>query len=292
MLNGAIDVAKNRDKYLDELKKVASDPAARKAFTDKLVNTAVEKGPAFVAKQLGIDPKYVDMAKTAYNVGQDIYQNRDAYMALAKDIATNPEVRKEFTQIFVGETLTRLGVTPEQQKLAQQFLKDPMGTLDANKEAHRPRRPEQGRHQQPADRRRQGVPRQPRGGHQGRRRCAGPEAKAGLAKLGITNETLATIESFAKDPVRHRQEAGRATTPSRSASELGIPPQGRQRPAGGRHQVGRELARTPSRHGQRALPAVHPGLSRARGTRDVPARRPRLAGSGVSAFGASGGMNG
>jgi hypothetical protein len=224
LLNGAIDVAKNRDQYLAELRKVASDPAARKAYTDKLVNTAVEKGPAFVAQQLGIDPKYVDMAKTAYNIGSDVYQNRDAYMALAKDIATNPEVRKEFTQIFVGETLTRLGVTPEQQKLAQQFLKDPVGTLDANKEGiARAALNKAGVSNQQIDAAKAFLD-NPEAAIKAGGDALVREAKAGLAKLGLTNETLATIESFAKDPGGTAKKLA-GDYARQLGGELGVPPQ-------------------------------------------------------------------
>jgi butyrate kinase len=223
LVNGAIDVAKNKDQYLAELRKVASDPAARKAFTDKLVNTAVEKGPAFVAQQLGIDPKYVDMAKTAYNIGSDVYQNRDAYMALAKDIATNPEVRKEFTQIFVGETLTRLGVTPEQQKLAQQFLKDPMGTLDANKEAiARAALNKAGVSNQQIDAAKKFLD-NPEAAIKAGGDALVREAKAGLAKLGITDKTFATIESFAKDPGGTAKKLA-GDYARQLGGELGVPP--------------------------------------------------------------------
>ena len=220
LVNGAIDVAKNRDQYLDQLKKVASDPAARKAFTDKLVDTAVEKGPAFVAKQLGIDPKYVDMAKTAYNVGSDLYQNRDAYLALAKDIATNPEVRKEFTQIFVGETLSRLGVSPEHQKLAQDFLKNPVGTLDANKEAlARAALNKAGISNQQIDAAKAFLD-----NPEAAIKAGGEQlAKQALGKLGISAETLNTIESFAKDPGGTAKKLGEDFA-RQVGSELGVPP--------------------------------------------------------------------
>jgi hypothetical protein len=223
VMNGLIDVAQNRDKYMDELRKVANDPAARKAFTDKLVNTAVEQGPAFVAKQLGIDPKYVDMAKTAYNVGSDVWQNRDAYMALAKDIATNPEVRKEFTQIFVGETLTRLGVSPEQQKLAQQFLKDPMGTLDANSEKiARGVLKQAGLSDGQIDAAKAFMD-DPKAAVKAGKEALVAEAKAGLAKLGLTSETLATIESFAKEPMKTSRQMA-TNYAHQIGNEMGVPP--------------------------------------------------------------------
>jgi hypothetical protein len=222
VLNKGIEVAKNRDKYIAELKKVASDPAAQKAFTDKLVNTAMEKGPALVAQQLGVDPKYVDMAKTAYKVGSDLYQNSDAYIALAKDIATNPEVRKEFTQIFVGETLSRLGVSPEDQKLAQQFLKDPIGTLDANKEKlARAALNKAGVSNEQIDAAKKFLD-NPEAAIKAGGDALVREAKAGLAKLGITDKTFATIESFAKDPAGTTKKMAESYA-KQLGSEFGIP---------------------------------------------------------------------
>ena len=219
VLLGAIDIAKNKDKYLDELKKVANDPAARKAFTDKLVDKAVAEGPKFLAKQLGIDPKYVDMARTAVNIGQDVWENKDAYMAFAKDLATNPAVRKEFAQIFVGETLTRLGVTPEQQQLVKSFLNDPKGTLDANKEAiARTVLNKAGISNQQIDAAKSFLD-DPKAAIK-----AGAEglAKEALGKLGITKETLATIESFSKDPVGTAKKLA-TDYAQQVGAEMGIP---------------------------------------------------------------------
>ena len=235
VLLGAIDVAKNKDKYLDELKKVASDPAARKAFTDKLVDTAVAQGPEFLAKQLGIDPKYVAMARTAVGIGQDVWQNKDAYMALRQGPGDQPGGAQGVRRDLRGRDADPPGRHAGAAAAGEVVPERPEGHAGRQQGSDCPHRAEQGRHQQPADRRRQGVPGRPEGGHQGGRRRRwpsrpwpswasatrpwppsrpSPRIRCGTAKK-LAEQFAQQVGPGAGRPHQRRQRPARRATPSR-----------------------------------------------------------------------------